>query len=131
MKTNIAAPSVPLATAPTPVVEQPLATYLLGMMQGALRFHQMHGGQGITEAQVYDLLATTITDATHPSVWNAGYVMGWTRAFHQCSVAAPPPKDAAEERARQDEVARLLEHVRQGEMTLREAANTVDDLLLL
>jgi len=25
----------------------------------------------------------------------------------------------------------LLEHVRQGEMTLREAANTVDDLLLL
>jgi len=28
-------------------------------------------------------------------------------------------------------VARLLEHVRQGEMTLREAANTVDDLLLL
>ena len=130
MKTNIAAPAIPLATAQTSVVEQPLATYLLGMMQGALRFHQMHGGQGITEAQVYHLLATTITDATHPSVWNAGYVMGWTRAFHQCSVAAPP-KDAAEERARQDEVARLLEHVRQGEMTLREAANTVDDLLLL
>ena len=110
---------------------QDATLYLAGMIQGALFFHQQQQGQGISEAQVYDLLATTITDATRPSVWNAGYVMGWTRAFHQCSVAAPPPKDAAEERSRQDEVARLLEHVRQGEMTLREAANTVDDLLLL
>ena len=77
MTTNIPTLAIPLATAQTPAI------YLLRMMQGASRFHQMHQGRTI------------------------------------------------EERARQDEVAQLLERVRQGEMTLREAANTVDDLLLL
>jgi hypothetical protein len=26
---------------------------------------------------------TTLLDATHPSVWNAGYIAGWFTALHQ------------------------------------------------
>jgi len=72
MTTNRATNANRVTTTQTAIVEQAPDRYLLGMMQGALRFHQMHRNQSISEAQVYDLLATTITDATHPSVWNIG-----------------------------------------------------------
>ena len=43
----------------------------------------------------------------------------------------PLPDSVLAEQLRQQEIARLLEYIKAGELTLREAANTIDGLILL
>ena len=52
-------------------------------------------------------------------------------SHHKPSLQHPLPASVLAEQPRQQEIARLLEYVKAGELTLREAANIVDGLQLL
>ena len=108
------------------------AIYRQGITQGVLAFLQVHQGKVLSGRQVYDFLMTMLLNNTHPSLWNAGYLMGWTKAYHHnsSSITLPLPIQMLPEQARQQEIARLLDYIKNGELTLREAANIVDGLTL-
>ncbi len=107
------------------------AIYRQGIKQGVLTYLQIHQGKAVSGRQVYDFLMTMLLNATHPSVWNAGFLMGWTKAYHQPYPWKPNlPAEMLPEQARQLEIARLLDYIKEGELTLREAANIADGLTI-
>ena len=54
-----------------------------GALKGQILYRQFYQGKVVRPRELYDFLMTTLLDATHPSVWNAGYIAGWFTALHQ------------------------------------------------
>jgi len=109
-----------------------ISLYRQGSIAGIGAFIQTHRGGVLTSANIYNILMTALLDSTHPSLWNAGFVMGWTQAYHENPPSMTPrPAHILAEQVRQREVAQLLSYVMAGELTLREAANTIDGLMFL
>ncbi len=100
------------------------------MLQGEITFQQVHQGNVLTSKQIYHHLMKMLVDGFHPSLWNAGYIMGWTKAYHSAPPSLYPlPASALAEQPRQQEIACLLEYIKAGEMILREAVNAVDGVV--
>jgi hypothetical protein len=54
-----------------------------GALKGHILYRQCYQGKVVCPRVLYDFLMTALLDATHPSVWNAGYIAGWFTALHQ------------------------------------------------
>ncbi len=94
-------------------------------------FEKVYQHPVLTEQQTRDMLAPMMLDTTRSSMWNAGYVIGWTKAYHgQKQVEPSVPPHLYAELSRQLYVAHLLTFVVEGTLTLREAADALDAMAL-
>ncbi len=91
-------------------------------------FEKVYQHPILTDQQTRDMLISMMNDTTNSSMWNAGYVIGWTKAYHQQKHIEPPvPPHLYAELSRQLYVAHLLTFIVEGTLTLREAADEVDN----
>ena len=121
----------PIATQILAQQGEDAAIYRQGITQGVLAYLQVHQGKAISGRQIYEFLMKMLLNTTHPSLWNAGYLMGWTKAYHQGYPWKPTlPEAMLPEQAYQQEIARLLDYIKNGELTLHEAANIAEGLAL-
>ena len=102
--------------------------YQEGIKHGIQIFQRVYQHLALSEKEVHDALMAMLLDSTYPSLWNAGYVIGWTKAYHERRDVKerPVPPHLYAEHSRQQYIADLLKYVKEGEMTLQEAADDVE-----
>src|SRR6516165_9454331 len=61
-----------------------------GYCQGYRDFMELHNGKALHGEKVYGFFMDTMIDATRPSLWNTGYILGWTAGLYG-SEPAPIP----------------------------------------
>ncbi len=107
------------------------AEFEQGKAFGFQVFEKVYRHPVLTDQQTRDMLAPMMLDTTHSSMWNAGYVIGWTKAYHgQKQVEPSVPPHLYAELSRQLYVSHLLTFVVEGTLTLREAADALDTMAL-
>lgn len=104
------------------------AEYQEGVKHGTQIFQRVYQHLTLSEGELYDLLIAMLLDSTYPTLWNTGYVFGWTKAYHEQSHVkeCPIPPHLYAEHSHQQYIGQLLEYVKEGIMTLQEAASAVE-----